>query len=99
LFNCLELHVLKKDDWWIVFSNKNWMQHDCSIQDAFINLIPFPQGGIFYDRSEVFIYAFSTSIIVSEFNGDALLIKGDADEEFFYFLKEKMQGYFFVAFK
>ncbi len=76
LFSGESVTILKKDDWWLVASEFDWIENSggYSIEEIFSRIIPFPEDGQNSVRGEILLKAFAQDVF-TESTSNSTVIK------------------------
>lgn len=64
------------DQWWLVWSETDWMRGSKSEIELFTQLVPVRGAGLFRDRAEVYLTAFADDVVTWSARDGWFLVKG-----------------------
>lgn len=76
-----KVSALRKNNWWIIGSEKDWIVKlsDLSLTEIFHKIIPFPEAGQNSMHGEVLLTAFAEDVVT--ISNETLIIKGNLSKE------------------
>jgi len=70
-----ECRIVRRDAWWFVSSDVDWLKHELSVQELFQRVVVAPQHGLHSMRAEILINAYAEDAFALS-DGNETLLKG-----------------------